>query len=299
MKKILLLLVLFLGVYHLHAQCPTSNVTLNSQTAVDNFVATYATTCTDIPVSITIRGSVTDLNGLNFITSIQGSLTFEAISDLHSITGFSNLTTIGGSLLFTLNTRLTFNGLIGLETIGANLSFSNNITFESLIGLTALERIEGNVSAFCINWDADDVSGINTFSSLSSIGGDLRVFGNTNGSQPCYTGATWQFQTPFNAIANYLPFSATLISPENGETITTTDIVLTWEGNDPDDDETELLEYAVYVDTANLPVQEVANMLTTETHTETLTTGVYYWKIQSKDPRGNISNSEIRHFIIE
>jgi hypothetical protein len=113
------------------------------------------------------------------------------------------------------------------------------------------------------------------------------------------TGSTWQFQTPFNAISNYLPFPATLTSPDNGVTITTTNIVLTWEGNDPDDGETELLEYAVYVDSVNPPVQEVANMLTAETHTETLMTGIYYWKIQSKDPSGNISNSEIRQFIIE
>lgn len=113
------------------------------------------------------------------------------------------------------------------------------------------------------------------------------------------TGATWQFQTPFNAISNYLPFPATLTSPDNGATVATLDVVFTWVGNDPDEGETELLEYAVYVDTANPPVQEVANMLTAETHTETLTAGVYYWKIQSKDPSGNISNSEIRQFIIE
>lgn len=113
------------------------------------------------------------------------------------------------------------------------------------------------------------------------------------------TGAIWQFQTPFNAIANYLPFPATLTSPDNGVTVTQTDVVFTWQGNDPDEGETALLEYAVYVDTVNPPVQEVASMITAETHTETLAIGVYYWKIESKDPAGNISNSEIRQFIIE
>ncbi len=113
------------------------------------------------------------------------------------------------------------------------------------------------------------------------------------------TGAIWQFQTPFNAITNYLPFPATLMSPDNGATVTTTDVVLTWQGNDPDEGETALLEYTVYVDTVNPPAQEVASLITAETHTETLTAGVYYWKITSKDPAGNISNSEIRQFIIE
>ncbi|AXG72283.1 hypothetical protein KORDIASMS9_04552 [Kordia sp. SMS9] len=113
------------------------------------------------------------------------------------------------------------------------------------------------------------------------------------------TGAIWQFQTPFNAIANYLPFPATLLSPNNGATVTTADVVFTWQGNDPDEGETALLEYTVYVDTVNPPVQEVAAMITAETHTETLTPGVYYWKIESRDLVGNISNSEIRQFIIE
>ncbi|WP_298515871.1 hypothetical protein [uncultured Kordia sp.] len=121
----------------------------------------------------------------------------------------------------------------------------------------------------------------------------------TDSEDASVTGVTWQFQTPFNTISNYLPFPATLTSPDNGATVTTTDVVLTWEGNDPDDGETELLEYAVYIDTVNPPVTQVAMMLTAETHTETLTTGIYYWKIESKDPSGNISNSEVRQFIIE
>lgn len=121
----------------------------------------------------------------------------------------------------------------------------------------------------------------------------------TDSENASVTGATWQFQTPFNTITNYLPFPATLTSPDNGATVTVTDVVLTWEGNDPDEGETELLEYNVYVDSVNPPVAEVATMLSAETHTEILTAGVYYWKIESKDPSGNISNSEIRQFIVE
>lgn len=112
-------------------------------------------------------------------------------------------------------------------------------------------------------------------------------------------GATWQFQTPFDAVTNYLPFPATLISPDNGSSVTTTDVTFTWEGNDPDEGETELLEYSVFIDTANPPVQEVASNITAETYTKTLTAGVYYWKITSKDPSGNSSNSEIRQLIVE
>ncbi len=112
------------------------------------------------------------------------------------------------------------------------------------------------------------------------------------------TGATWQFQTPFNAISNYAPFPATMISPDNGQVLTTSNITLSWEGNDPDDGETAELLYAVYLGTTNPPGQ-VADMITAETYSETLTAGVYYWKILSTDPSGNVSNSQIRQFIIE
>ena len=121
----------------------------------------------------------------------------------------------------------------------------------------------------------------------------------TDSADNTTTGQTWQFQTPFNAVTNHLPFPATLVTPTNGETVTTNEIQFTWQGNDPDDGETALLEYTLFVDSANPPIQEIANMLSAETHTETLTVGVYYWKVQSKDPAGNISNSEIRQLIVE
>jgi hypothetical protein len=121
----------------------------------------------------------------------------------------------------------------------------------------------------------------------------------TDSDNNATTGATWQFQTPFNTVTNYLPFPATLLSPENGVSVTTTNITFTWEGNDPDEGETELLEYSVFIDTLNPPVQEVATNIVAETHTETLAAGVYYWKVASRDPNGNISNSEIRQLIIE
>ena len=89
-----------------------------------------------------------------------------------------------------------------------------------------------------------------------------------------------------------------MISPNNAEVLNDTNITLVWEGNDPDDGETAELLYTVYLGTTNPPV-EVANMLTSETYTETLSTGIYYWKIDSTDPSGNVSQSQIRQFIIE
>ncbi len=156
MKKTLFFLVLLLGVYNLQAQCPTQDVILDSQADVDAFVATYSTTCTDIPVSVKIEGNVTSISGLDFITSIQGNL------------------------VFSTNSPVTYNGLHNLEYIGGNFRISSNTYFNSFTGLTALERIEGDIQFICVDWNESDVSGINLFSSLSSIGGDLKVEGSPN-----------------------------------------------------------------------------------------------------------------------
>ncbi|MFK7749766.1 MAG: hypothetical protein AB8B65_15325, partial [Kordia sp.] len=244
--------MLFLGVHHLHAQCPTEDIELTTQAELDNFVATYATTCTDIPVSITVSGNnISNISGLNFITSVDGNfkikstthatnidfsnlvnvtgnLEFEENSAVEVITGFTNLTEVGGALSFRTNSSLveisgfnnlvtiggnvafahdynpftfpvladidiisgfnsvetiggtvfmslyrrlsSFNGFANLETIGGGLWFYKTY-FDNFTGFTSLERIEGTISFYCINWDDADVSAINNFTSLESIGG--------------------------------------------------------------------------------------------------------------------------------
>jgi hypothetical protein len=80
---------------------------LNSQAAVDNFVATYATTCTDIPVSlgVTVEEGL-DISGLDFITSIQGDLNLGGGYTGTEIIGFANLASVTGTIEFGWNQRV-------------------------------------------------------------------------------------------------------------------------------------------------------------------------------------------------
>ena len=110
------------------------------------------------------------------------------------------------------------------------------------------------------------------------------------------SGPFWQFQTPFDSVSNYAPFPATLLSPINGESLSSA--VLSWEGNDPDPGETDQLKYDVYLGTTNPPILVSANT-TEQSHSQALTPGIYFWKIVSKDPNGNSSISQIRQFEIE
>ncbi|WP_298515877.1 T9SS type A sorting domain-containing protein [uncultured Kordia sp.] len=210
MKKITLFIVLFLGVYNLHAQCPTGDVSLNGQAQVNGFAGTFGG-CTDLPGNLIIRGNVTDLSPLSFITSIQGGLSFQDTHIIEEISGFDNLVTIGGSLYFSNlfyddnttgfydNHLELISGFNSLTSIGGNLEIQQTATiavdafhnletiggtfrvietrFNSFLGLTSLERIDGDINFRCTTITEEEVNEFNDFTSLISIGGDLYIQG--------------------------------------------------------------------------------------------------------------------------
>jgi hypothetical protein len=108
-------------------------------------------------------------------------------------------------------------------------------------------------------------------------------------------GASWQFQTPFEAASNYAPFPASMFVPNNGQTYSTPYVTFGWEGNDPDPGETNQLTYDLYVSEISPPEILVAD-ITDEFYDTVLTPGIYFWKVVSKDPNGNISHSQIVQF---
>ena len=180
MKKTLLSLVLFLGVYHLHAQCPTTDVVLNTQAELNTFVATYATTCTDIPVSITLSSNIADISGLGFITSVDGS--FEILNTgLSSTIDFSNLVSVSGDLKFEYNHAVeAISGFNSLTTVGGTLSFRTNEDLEEITGFNSLVTVGGSVT-FSHFYDPDvspivpSMNLINGFNNVETIGGSLYI----------------------------------------------------------------------------------------------------------------------------
>lgn len=141
---------------------------------------------------------------------------------------------------------------------------------------------------------------LTTTSSLIILDKDTTYSWNvtaTDSDGASVTGLTWQFQTPSEAVSNYAPFPANLISPNNGDILTNNNVTLTWEGNDPDTGETSQLLYDVYLGTTN-PPSLVSSDQISESYTETLALGTYYWMVSSKDPNNNSSNSQIRQFSV-
>ncbi len=109
---------------------------------------------------------------------------------------------------------------------------------------------------------------------------------------------TWKFYNSGVGVTSYAPFPAALTYPAMGQAITSTtdSLTLTWTGSDVDGD---LKTYDVYfgaatppalTGTLNAPEQKTTIKITHNT--------IYYWKIISKDSKGNTSDSGIGQFKI-
>ncbi len=93
--------------FHLAAQpCLPEGITFTTQAQIDNFQTNYPN-CTEIEGNVGIAGDdITNLNGLNVLTSIGGDMEIgymvmwwscKGNPFLISLAGLGNLTTIGGT----------------------------------------------------------------------------------------------------------------------------------------------------------------------------------------------------------
>lgn len=122
------------------------------------------------------------------------------------------------------------------------------------------------------------------------------VVSKANGTNATATSSTWKFYNQGPGVENYAPFPAEAIYPGRGEAIVNSGTVqLEWSGSDVDND---ITEYDVLFGTETDP----ANVLGTTSDSileATITTGVYYWRVISKDSQGNSSESEIFEFSVQ
>ncbi|XLS28746.1 hypothetical protein ACJD0Z_16300 [Flavobacteriaceae bacterium M23B6Z8] len=104
----------------------------------------------------------------------------------------------------------------------------------------------------------------------------------------------WKFYNAGASIQNYAPFPAELVSPKMGASVDAGDVLLSWTGEDIDND---IVNYDVYLDTSNPPQNKIftestASSVIANTNGNT----VYYWYIVSRDSENNTSTSEIFEF---
>ena len=163
--------------------CLPEGITFTTHEEIDSFQINYPN-CTEIAGNITISGeNITNLNGLDVVTSIGGSLWINNNDSLTSLTGMDNLTSIGGTLsiigYYPLN---SLSGLDNLTTINRSLIIGcydedigvGNLSLSSLAGLENLTTIGGNLS-ISGNWVLTSLTGLNN---VISIGEDFNVNNN-------------------------------------------------------------------------------------------------------------------------
>jgi hypothetical protein len=152
--------------------CLPEGITFTTQQQIDNFQTNYPG-CTVIEGDVNIKGEdITDLNGLIILNSIEGNFHiggFWSLSNnsLTNLQGLNNLTTIGGSLEINYNIALlTTAGLDNLLSVGSDLSIHSNNNLANLIGLNGLSMVGGGIS-ICYNGELSSLEGLENINSAS------------------------------------------------------------------------------------------------------------------------------------
>ncbi|MBN2173309.1 MAG: T9SS type A sorting domain-containing protein [Bacteroidales bacterium] len=132
---------------------PYGNYYLTSQDDIDDFQAVFQN-CTDLEGNVLIYGfDITNLNGLNTISSIEGYLAIGSTSLLSDLTGLGSLRIVKKGFNIYHNSILTsLAGLDKLDSVGGSLTIYNNDSLTSLTGLENLRTIAGSLSLGTEDW---------------------------------------------------------------------------------------------------------------------------------------------------
>jgi hypothetical protein len=177
------------------ADCSPSNITLTSQAGVDNFQANHGP-CDKVTGQLRISGEdIRDLQGLQSLETVLGSLLIEdnnlltnldglsgltivAIDGsfnieiqrnaaLQNIDGLNSLTTTRGALIIHLNNSLSdIRGLSNLAELGPMLHIAANPALTTLDGLEALSTL--STLGLVNNTALSDISALSNLESVNS-----------------------------------------------------------------------------------------------------------------------------------
>lgn len=180
MKKVYATLIgLVIWLTGFSQSCLPEGIEFSTQAQIDSFQVNYPN-CTQIDGDVTINGEdITNLNGLNVVTSIGGNLFigtyfYRGNSLLTNLTGLEGLTNVAGKVDINLNPVLTsLTGLDNLTSIGLSLFIYGN-PLNSLAGLANLTFIGGGISIIS-NYTLTSLTGLDN---LTYIGGSISISEN-------------------------------------------------------------------------------------------------------------------------
>lgn len=177
MKYFYLSVVLLLMSLHSASQsCLPENTSFGSQAAIDNFYATHPD-CTTIEGNLSITGNdITNLNGLQNITTFEQALYIEDCPLLENFGGLENLAFIGGSFeLILLPLIENFSELSNLTHVGGAL---NILSLPSLISFNGLNNITSPLTHLTI-WATQNLTNLEGLNNIPSVSISLWLRDNT------------------------------------------------------------------------------------------------------------------------
>lgn len=172
-----LIIAAFVFSYALQAQsCLPLGFTFSNQSDIDDFAADNPG-CTQILGDVTISDAgITNLNGLNVLTGLGGSLNINGNTSLGSLNGLNLITDIAGNLDILDNPLITnLQGLSGLNTLGGYLDIQGNTQMSAITGLEGLTILND----YLIVGDNPNLADLSGLSGITQIVGNARVSDNT------------------------------------------------------------------------------------------------------------------------
>ena len=181
-KHVFIAIILFALALTAQSQsCLPEGIIFESQSQIDSFQINYPG-CQQIEGDVYIGDNfgnydITNLNGLNVLTLVEGDLRFRECHSLNDLTGLENLVMIYGNFKIDENNTLdSLTGLDNLVYIHGDLEILDNITLDKLTGLQSLDSVGGNVRI----QDNNHIKYLTGLDNLKSIGGDLSLYTNIN-----------------------------------------------------------------------------------------------------------------------
>lgn len=109
--------------------------------------------------------------------------------------------------------------------------------------------------------------------------------------------SVWKFYNPGPGATSYPPYPAEIVSPTMGQSVSPNagKISFQWKGSDADND---LVNYDVYLGTSSSNVTVIKSQHTTTSLTDVSVNAntTYYWRVISRDGKGNTSDSGLYEF---
>ncbi|MBE0637853.1 MAG: T9SS type A sorting domain-containing protein [Bacteroidales bacterium] len=163
------------------AGCLPEGITFTTQEEIDNFQVNYPG-CTEIEGDVYIGdwmsgSSITNLNALGMLTSVDGSLHIGHNPSLTSLIGLDNLNAIGGDLWIYWNAMTSLTGLDNLSSIGGDFGIWDNDALTSLAELDNLSSI-GGILRIAENYSLTSLTGLDNINAGSIT--DLYVYNNAS-----------------------------------------------------------------------------------------------------------------------